>query len=561
MDVKNMEMAVACSEPIANEFLMQQALREGVDLHTLTAHLIFNTPLEDVVKDQRQRAKSCFSGDTEVLTEKGWCRFDQYDGSKLMQYTPPAGVSLDPRRSGGPGRVTTNNPAWDGNWGVLSFTEPLAFKSFRADDVWEYEDRNVSICATGDHDIFWLDAYGAPHKTPLSQVPGGALREMVVGGHYRACSPALTEAQERVLAMCVADGSWKNSKQVRLGFTKRRKAFRCAQLLDAAEIDYSRSTRQVNGKAGVFFAFSLSEVPWLNTYCSPDKDLTWDCLERLDGRVYLEESQYWDGITVPGTKRSRIIVSTTRSVTADVMQGLAVTRGFPCTVGRSERVNENHADLFRVSVAVGTPPTARVDWAPIPTDPRMVYCAQVPSGLLLIRRNGKVSVQGNCNFGLLFGSGAGGLKDYFASFGHSITLEEAMQFRQAWLDAYPAMAAWHRWAKREVDKGEVRMVDGRRRWLVGDLAKPTVLLNNCVQGTAASIVKLTMVKALPELPTGGRLVAQIHDEIIAEVPVGAGQETLAMLQRCLLAAGREIIGDSVDMLGEGDVALSWGQAK
>jgi DNA polymerase I-like protein with 3'-5' exonuclease and polymerase domains len=165
------------------------------------------------------------------------------------------------------------------------------------------------------------------------------------------------------------------------------------------------------------------------------------------------------------------------------------------------------------------------------------------------------------NFGLLFGSGAGGLKDYFASFGHSITIEEALQFRQAWLDAYPAMAAWHRWAKREVDKGEVRMVDGRRRWLVGDLAKPTVLLNNTVQGTAASIVKLTMVKALPQLPTGGRLVAQIHDEIIAEVPTGAGQETLAMLQRCLLAAGREVIGDSVDMLGEGDVALSWGKAK
>jgi DNA polymerase I-like protein with 3'-5' exonuclease and polymerase domains len=123
------------------------------------------------------------------------------------------------------------------------------------------------------------------------------------------------------------------------------------------------------------------------------------------------------------------------------------------------------------------------------------------------------------------------------------------------------MAAWHRWAKREVDRGEARMVDGRRRWLVGDLAKPTVLLNNVVQGTAASIVKSTMVKVLPQLPTGGRLVAQIHDEIIAEVPTGAGHDTLEMMQRCLLEAGREIIGDSVDMLGEGDVALSWGQAK
>jgi DNA polymerase-1 len=167
----------------------------------------------------------------------------------------------------------------------------------------------------------------------------------------------------------------------------------------------------------------------------------------------------------------------------------------------------------------------------------------------------------SCNFGLLFGSGAAGLKDYFASFGTSITIEEALQFRQAWLDAYPAMAAWHRWAKREVEKGEVRMVDGRRRWLVGDLAKPTVLLNNVTQGTAASIVKSTMVKVHKRLPTKARLVAQIHDEIIVEAPAGAGEDILQMMKDCLLQAGREIIGDSVDMLGDGSVALSWGKAK
>jgi DNA polymerase-1 len=168
----------------------------------------------------------------------------------------------------------------------------------------------------------------------------------------------------------------------------------------------------------------------------------------------------------------------------------------------------------------------------------------------------------SCNFGLLFGSGAPGLKDYFASFGTAITLDEATEFRKAWLAAYPAMAAWHRKAKWEVERsGEVRMVDGRRRWLVGEQAKPTVWLNNLVQGTAASIVKRTMVGVLPKLPKGARLVAQIHDELIVEAPEGAGEEVLALMQAQLLAAGREIIGDSVDMLGEGSVARSWGKAK
>jgi DNA polymerase I-like protein with 3'-5' exonuclease and polymerase domains len=167
----------------------------------------------------------------------------------------------------------------------------------------------------------------------------------------------------------------------------------------------------------------------------------------------------------------------------------------------------------------------------------------------------------SCNFGLLFGSSAGGLKDYFSSFGTSISLDEATEFRRAWLSAYPAFAKWHTWAKREVEKGEVRMVDGRRRWLMGDQARPTVLLNNIVQGTAASIVKQAMVGIWLRLPKGARLVAQVHDELIVEAPEGAGEEVLDLMQRQLLLAGRLIIGDSVDMVGEGSVAKSWGQAK
>jgi DNA polymerase I-like protein with 3'-5' exonuclease and polymerase domains len=165
------------------------------------------------------------------------------------------------------------------------------------------------------------------------------------------------------------------------------------------------------------------------------------------------------------------------------------------------------------------------------------------------------------NFSALYGSSAQGIRDYFASFGNSITLEEATEFRTAWLNAYPGMAKWHSWAKREVDKGEVRMVDGRRRWLINDMARPTVLLNNIVQGTAASIVKQAMVGIWPRLPKGARLVAQVHDELIVEAPEGAGEEVLDLMQRQLLLAGRLIIGDSVDMVGEGSVAKSWGQAK
>lgn len=165
------------------------------------------------------------------------------------------------------------------------------------------------------------------------------------------------------------------------------------------------------------------------------------------------------------------------------------------------------------------------------------------------------------NFSALYGSSAQGIRDYFTSFGNAITYDEAVEFRDAWLKAYPAMASWHSWAKNEVAKGEVRMVDGRRRWLIGDMARHTVLLNNITQGTAASIVKQTMVSVWPRLPEKAKIIAQIHDELIVETPEGTGEEVLELMKQQLHLAGRQIIGDSVDMIGEGSVAKSWGQAK
>jgi DNA polymerase I-like protein with 3'-5' exonuclease and polymerase domains len=165
------------------------------------------------------------------------------------------------------------------------------------------------------------------------------------------------------------------------------------------------------------------------------------------------------------------------------------------------------------------------------------------------------------NFGAVYGSGAGGLKDYFTGLGISLTLEEATEFLRRWKAAYPGFASWHQWCSRRADTGEVRMVDGRRRWLVGDMARPTVYANNQTQGTSASIVKLTMIQVHSRLPEKARLIAQIHDELIVEAPIGYGEEVLEMMKQQLFLAGRQIIGDSVDMVGSGSVAKSWGACK
>ena len=50
----------------------------------------------------------------------------------------------------------------------------------------------------------------------------------------------------------------------------------------------------------------------------------------------------------------------------------------------------------------------------------------------------------SANFGLLYGSGAKGLRNYAGASGITMTVEEAAQIREQWLDTYQGIRAWQR---------------------------------------------------------------------------------------------------------------------
>ncbi|MFZ9655407.1 MAG: DNA polymerase [Limnohabitans sp.] len=169
------------------------------------------------------------------------------------------------------------------------------------------------------------------------------------------------------------------------------------------------------------------------------------------------------------------------------------------------------------------------------------------------------------NFGAAYGSGPGGLVNYFQSIGEMISLAEGEAFLKAWLDAYPNIAKWHNNCRAWVESGApVRMVDGRRRWLLDDAAKHTTMANNIVQGSCASAMKLALYAIfcrLAAIDPSARLVAVIHDEVLIECAEGKGEEILVMAQEAMVEAGREIFGDAILLEAEGGVGDSWGSAK
>ena len=133
------------------------------------------------------------------------------------------------------------------------------------------------------------------------------------------------------------------------------------------------------------------------------------------------------------------------------------------------------------------------------------------------------------NYGIVYGLSAFGLADRL-----QIEREEAQEFIDRYLERFPAVAVFiqETIAKATTD-GHVTTLFGRIR-RVPELRSRNrqtrqlgerLAVNMVIQGTAADIIKVAMVRARDRLRGEGlatRLVLQIHDELLFEAPDARG---------------------------------------
>ena len=142
------------------------------------------------------------------------------------------------------------------------------------------------------------------------------------------------------------------------------------------------------------------------------------------------------------------------------------------------------------------------------------------------------------NFGIVYGIGAFSLsKDI------GVTRAEADRYIKSYLAAYPDVAAYMEKAIEDAKKnGFVTTLYGRRRY-IPELSNSNgnmrafgerVARNAPIQGTAADIIKIAMIKVSrslkEEFPTA-RLILQVHDELIVECDEKDAEDICTLLER------------------------------
>ena len=177
----------------------------------------------------------------------------------------------------------------------------------------------------------------------------------------------------------------------------------------------------------------------------------------------------------------------------------------------------------------------------------------------LMRRHAKA-----VNFGIVYG-----ISEFSLSEDIGVTRAEARQYIDNYLAHYAGVRAYmHDIVEQAKQDGYVTTLFGRRRELP-ELKSSNynirsfgerVALNTPIQGTAADIIKLAMLRvdaALRKKKLKARLVLQVHDELIVECPVReAGQ-----VQKIVTDEMEHVMQLHVPLLAEAKTGASWYEAK
>ncbi len=179
-----------------------------------------------------------------------------------------------------------------------------------------------------------------------------------------------------------------------------------------------------------------------------------------------------------------------------------------------------------------------------------------------IRRRAKA-----INFGIIYGISAFGLANQLG-----IGREEAGAYIRKYFERFPGIRDYMEETKRSAkDKGYVETIFGRKaHYPQIKSSNPSerafmerAAINAPIQGSAADVIRRAMVRmedALAQSGLAARMLLQVHDELIFEVPDGEVEKTIPLVKSVMVEAPHPALTLKVPLVVEAAAAQNWDEA-
>ncbi|HUS52775.1 MAG TPA: DNA polymerase I [Thermohalobaculum sp.] len=179
----------------------------------------------------------------------------------------------------------------------------------------------------------------------------------------------------------------------------------------------------------------------------------------------------------------------------------------------------------------------------------------------MVRRQAKA-----INFGFIYGISAFGLSNQLR-----IPRGEAQKFIDAYFERFPGIRAYMEATKEHArEKGYVQTMFGRRIHTPdinqkgpGRGFSERAAINAPIQGTAADVIRRAMIRipeAMAKAKLSGRMLLQVHDELLFEVPEAEAMATAKTVRAVMEGAAHPAVHLDVPLVVDAGQGASWAEA-
>lgn len=324
------------------------------------------------MSSSKPNLQNCFPPYVEILTKRGWVQFSALTGDDKVAQFRKEDQSID-------------------------FVKPLKSirQNFSGDLVRIETPEQIRLTMTPDHRCLTRRRRGSKgwYVTEPKAIPTDV--RYYQAGNYAGGDKALTEDEVTLLCSAQADGSWTHSGAMRFGFKKTRKVKRLKAALDRIGCPYTE--KNIGSRWTIYLGTKSCKrfLNFVNEHIGVEKrfgpwvlDLDVASMRRMSDELVL-----WDGLSTRGTE----YYSTCKENT-DWVQALWVLCGLRATPGVYAYGANKEKELQivrRPSRGVPYSMTTGMTFTDVPYVGD-VHCVSVPSGFIVVREEGRVSVTGNC---------------------------------------------------------------------------------------------------------------------------------------------------------------------
>ena len=320
---------------------------------------------------------SCVDGETEFLTPYGWKKIREYEqGDEVLQYHRETGIA--------------------------SYTKPIQYIDLPCDEgMYHIQTKYTDQMLTPDHTVLYAARKHTLIKTAEELVKTHNKTKNGFSGNFLHTFKPFTEkepdfglndAELRLMVAVIADGTFTNehNNHTIVRIKKEHKKERLRTLLRHALIDYNENPQQGEYSHFSFYSpMKFKEYGWRFWTCSEDQI-----------RLIAEEVVCWDG-------NRKDTFYTTSKQSADFIQYCFASTGHRASINTLDRRGQKRGKYTRKSIeytvkrnnlktsSLHNPHGKNQIELVQPQDGRK-YCFTVPSGFLVLRRNDKIFVTGNC---------------------------------------------------------------------------------------------------------------------------------------------------------------------